>query len=111
MKNHLEQKIAHLLGELLVIAGIESVDNFVRFFNQVRAQRRVGLLAVPRAALWRAKALLHGDKFFEPFSGRDSLGARRFACWSTAYRSFLSWFGQFFCWGAHRVSAECFIAG
>ena len=54
MKDHLEQKIAHLLGKLGVVAGIECVNHFISFFNQVRAQRRVGLLAIPGASLRRA---------------------------------------------------------
>ena len=33
MKNHLEQKIAHFLGKLRVVAGVESIDDLVSFFN------------------------------------------------------------------------------
>jgi len=75
MKDHLQQKIAHLLGELGVVTGIERVDHFIRFFNQVRAQCCVGLLAVPGTTLWGAKALLHGNEFLEPFASGNGVGA------------------------------------
>ena len=36
VKKHLQQQIAHFLGEFRVVAGVERVENFVGFFNQVR---------------------------------------------------------------------------
>jgi hypothetical protein len=62
--------------KLGIVTGIERVDDFVSFFNQVLAQRGMGLLSVPGAALRGAKALLHRDKFLEPFSSGASVGAR-----------------------------------
>ena len=69
MKNHLKKKIAHFLGEFGVIAGIESVQNFVSFFDQVRTKSGVRLFAVPRTALRSAQAFLYGDEFFKPIAG------------------------------------------
>ncbi len=75
MKNHLQEQVAHFFGKFRVVAGIERVENFVNFFNQVGAQGGVSLFAVPRTTLWRAKTLLHGDEFFKPLAGRQSGGA------------------------------------
>jgi hypothetical protein len=68
MENHLQQKITQLLGKLGIITGIERVDHFISFFDQVGAQRRVGLLAVPGAAARGAQAGLHGDQVFKSFA-------------------------------------------
>jgi len=53
----LEQEIAELLAQPLEITGIERLERFVRLFKEMRAQRRMGLLAVPRASVWRAQAI------------------------------------------------------
>ena len=94
MKNHLQEQVAHFFGKFRVIAGIERVENFVNFFNQVGAQRGVSLLAVPRTTSGRAKAFLHGDEFFKPLASRQSVGLARFfaGVWtfSCLARSFLS---------------------
>ncbi len=68
MKDHLEKEIAHLLGKFGVVAGIESIQHFVGFFNQIGTQRGMGLLAIPGTSLGSAQALLDGDEFLEPFA-------------------------------------------
>ena len=59
MENDLEEQVAHFVGKFRVVAGVESVHDFVSFFDQVRAERGVGLLDVPRAALGRAQPFLN----------------------------------------------------
>jgi len=54
---YLEQKVAELVAEPRRIPGIERAERLVGLFQQVRTERRVRLLAVPRAAVRRAQAL------------------------------------------------------
>ena len=77
MKNHLQEQVAHFFGKFRVVAGIERVENFVNFFNQVGPQGGVSLLAVPRTTLWRAQTFLHGHEFFKPLAGASECAARR----------------------------------
>ena len=51
VQDDLEQQVAELPGELGRGAGLERVVDLVRLLEQVVAQRRVGLLAVPRTAV------------------------------------------------------------
>ena len=55
MEHDLEQQVAELAGQRRRGPGLERVVDLVRLLEQVLAQRRVGLLAVPRAAV-RARA-------------------------------------------------------
>ncbi len=66
VKHDLEQKIAHLFGEFVVVAALERVQNFIGLFNQIGPERRVGLLAIPRAAVRSAKTRLQSHQFLEP---------------------------------------------
>ena len=52
-------------GDFSRRAGIESIEHFVGFFDQVGSQRFVRLLAVPRATARRAKARLQRDQRFK----------------------------------------------
>jgi hypothetical protein len=54
---YLEQKVAELVAEARGIVRIERGERLVRLFQQVRPERRVRLLAVPRASIRRAQAL------------------------------------------------------
>ena len=51
MEDDLEQQVAELPGELRGRAGLERVVDLVGLLEEVLAERRVGLLAVPRAAV------------------------------------------------------------
>ena len=53
----LEEKVAKLVAKACGVARIKRGKRLVRLLEQVRPQRRVGLLAVPRAAVWRAESL------------------------------------------------------
>ena len=53
VEDDLEQQVAELLGQLRRRPGLERVVDLVGLLEQVLAQRRVGLLAVPRAAVRR----------------------------------------------------------
>jgi hypothetical protein len=50
MEEDLEKEVAQFFGELGVVAGIEGVEDFVGFFDEIGAKGGVGLLAVPGAA-------------------------------------------------------------
>src|SRR5439155_22869343 len=57
MDGDLEQEVAELVAQPLEIAGVERGERLIRFLEQVGAQRRVRLLAVPGTAMWRAQTL------------------------------------------------------
>ena len=48
---HVQEDVAELLFDRVGIAGGERVIQLEDLFNQIRAQRRSGLLAIPRAAV------------------------------------------------------------
>jgi hypothetical protein len=56
VKEDLEEEVAEFFGEFGVVAGVEGVEDFVGFFDEVGAEGGVGLLAVPRAAAGSAEA-------------------------------------------------------
>jgi hypothetical protein len=53
VQNDLEQNVTKLLEKRFVILIIDRVDEFIALFQQMRLERRVSLLAVPRAAIGR----------------------------------------------------------
>ena len=61
MEGDLEQQVAELFGEFCVVAAVDGVEDFVRFFDQVGTERLMSLLDVPRAAAWGAETLLDRD--------------------------------------------------
>ena len=65
MDRDLEQEIAELITKAPRITGVERLESLVRLFEQMRAQRRMRLLAVPGAAVGRAQTV--GD----PADGGD----------------------------------------
>jgi len=69
-------KVAEFFGKFGVVAGVEGVQDFVGFFDQVGAEGGVGLFAVPGAAAGGAEAGHDGGKFGE--SGAGVLWARGF---------------------------------
>jgi hypothetical protein len=72
VEEDLEKEVAELLGEFGVVGGVEGVEDFVSFFDEVRAEGGVGLFAVPGAAAGSAEASHYGSKFGE--SGAGILG-------------------------------------
>ncbi len=56
MKDHLQQQIAQFLRHLVIVMSLDGVNEFINFFDRVKAQRHVVLLAVPRATGRRAQA-------------------------------------------------------
>jgi hypothetical protein len=56
VEEDLEEEVAELFGEFGIVAGVEGVEDFVGFFDEVGAEGRMGLLAVPGAAAGGAKA-------------------------------------------------------
>lgn len=69
VKDDLQKQVAHLLGELRVVPGVECLQHLVSLFEQVGSQAPVRLLAVPGTALGGAQTRLHGDEFFKPLAG------------------------------------------
>ena len=55
VKDRLEQQVAEFLAEVGVVAVVDRGDDLVRLLQQRRAQRSVGLLAIPRAAAGSAQ--------------------------------------------------------
>ena len=51
VEHALEQHVAELGRQRIEVAAIDGLDGFVSFFEQVRAQRFVRLLAVPGTAV------------------------------------------------------------
>jgi hypothetical protein len=85
MKENLKQEVTQFLRELSVIGGIERVEYFVGFLNEVGAERSVGLLAIPRATARGAETRHNSYKFVE---GRTN-ARRRCGVWFAASRRFV----------------------
>jgi len=50
VEENLEEEVAEFFGEFGVVAGVEGVEDFVGFFDEVGAEGGVGLFAVPGTA-------------------------------------------------------------
>jgi len=79
MKNDLQEKVAHLLRELRVVASFKRLQDFVRLLNQIGSQRFVSLFAIPGTAVGCAQSCLHGDEFLEPLARRLLRPLHRFS--------------------------------
>ena len=67
VEDDLQKKISQFFAQIGVIRPVDGVDRFAGFLEQARAQRFVGLLAVPRAALGRAEQTDDGAQAGERF--------------------------------------------
>ena len=61
VEEDLEEEIAEFVGEFGVVGGIERVEDFVGFFDEIGAEGGVSLFAVPGAAVGRAETGHDGD--------------------------------------------------
>lgn len=57
VEDDLQQQVAEFLAQGGMVAGLDGVQDFVGFLDQIVAQRPVGLFAVPRATVGAAEAL------------------------------------------------------
>jgi hypothetical protein len=57
VEDHLEQEVAEFLGQCRRRSGLERVIDLVRLLEEVLAQRFVGLLLIPWAAVRSSEAL------------------------------------------------------
>ena len=74
VQDDLEPQVAELAGQLGRRAGLQRVVDLVGLLEQVLAERGVGLLAVPRAAVGLAQP--GRDPGHRPRSGDGQLAAR-----------------------------------
>src|SRR5712664_2373652 len=89
MKNNLQKQVAHLFRKLGIVPAFEGFQNFVGFFDEVRSQRLMRLLAVPRAPVRGTQSGLDGDEFFKPLAWRQLLLFHRFAAAAAQFFFFL----------------------
>ena len=57
VENHLQQQIAQLLNQLMIVISLDRIHQFVNFLNRMPPQRPVVLFPVPRTSLWRTQTL------------------------------------------------------
>ena len=76
VEQHLEKEVAEFFGEFGVIAGLEGIEDFVGFFDEIGSERSVSLFAIPGAAARGTEAGHDRDESFE--SGPDSTWAAGF---------------------------------
>ena len=60
MQDHLEQDVPEFLADPIGLAGAQRLHGLVSFFDHVRRQAVVSLLAIPRAAARAAQIVNHG---------------------------------------------------
>ena len=60
MEDDLEQQVAQLLAQVCRSARLDGLDHLAGLLDQVRQQREVGLIGVPRAVL--AQPVHHRDQ-------------------------------------------------
>ena len=68
MEGDLQQEIAELVPNGLVVVGVDRRQQLVRLFQQVARERPVRLLAVPRASVGFPQPRLHLHQIEEPRS-------------------------------------------
>ena len=71
----LEQEVADLAAQSVVIAAIDRVEDLVRFLEHELPQRLERLLVIPRAAAWSAQPRHDVDQLLERVAGRP-IGVR-----------------------------------
>jgi hypothetical protein len=76
VEEHLEKEVAEFFGHSSIIRGLQGVEDFVGFFDEIGAKGGVSLLAVPGAAIGRAQARHERNEPFE--SGPHAARASRF---------------------------------
>src|SRR5687767_15355681 len=64
-EDRLKQEVAQLFAEVCRVAAFNGVEHLVGFFEHERAERRMRLLAVPRAPIGRAQRAHDLDKTLE----------------------------------------------
>ncbi len=69
VEEDLEEEVAEFFCEFGVVAGVEGVEDFVGFFDEIGAKRGVGLFAVPGAAAGGAEAGHERGEFGEGGAG------------------------------------------
>ena len=67
VKHDLEQQIAEFLRQFMIVTGLDGIEQLINFLDRVPAQRKMVLLAVPRAALRRAQPRHDSDKIINSF--------------------------------------------
>ncbi len=65
IKQHLQQQVAQLLGQMRKVAPLDGVEDLVGLFQRVFANGIEGLLAVPRAAARRAQPRHDGHRLLK----------------------------------------------
>jgi len=76
VEEHLEKEVAEFFGDSSIIGGLQGVEDFVGFFDEIGAKSGVSLLAVPGTAIGRAEARHERDEPFE--SGPNAARTSRF---------------------------------
>jgi hypothetical protein len=69
VEHDLEQQVTELLAQCVGTAALESLQHFVRFFDEIGLERGRGLRAVPRAAAWPTEAVHDLKELLEEDSG------------------------------------------
>jgi hypothetical protein len=62
VKHDLEKQVPELVAKIVPIFRLGGLDHLISFFDQHRAERRVSLLAIPGATVWRAQSRHHIDQ-------------------------------------------------
>ena len=74
MKKDLKEEVAQFLGQFLGGLGFDRIEDLIGFLDQVGAEARVCLLAIPRAATGGTESGLDSDQVREKLSNlRDLL--------------------------------------
>ncbi len=73
VEHDLEQEVAELVAEAVVVVAVDGVEDLVRLLQQVPGERPVILLGVPRAPAGTAQARHHAHEVEQPFA---ALGCR-----------------------------------
>jgi hypothetical protein len=65
VEENLEEKVAEFFGEFGVVGAIHGIEDFVGFFDEIRAECGVCLFAIPGAAFGGTEASHDGNEFFK----------------------------------------------
>ena len=65
LQDYLQQHIAQLFAEVLGIVRFNRVDRFIGFFEHIRSDGSMRLLAIPRTPVWATQCCNRIDEFTE----------------------------------------------
>ena len=104
LQDYLQQHIAQLFAEVLGIVRFDRINRFIGFFEHIRSDGGMRLLAIPRTSIWTAQCCDRVDEFTE--RSRSFGGMRDAHFIRVEFRRSHGFLAHYFCCVSESASAE-----